>query len=124
MFAHIRQVSLIQVVFQVFVESGVVIRGDLAKVKIGKNSLILENTVIRPAFKILTGGLNFFPAQIGSYTQIGKNCVVEALKIGSYVHIGDNCIIVIQRTAFFLWLQLTPRFVLFRANDALSAIAV
>ncbi len=79
---------------QAVVGSGVLVRGDLAKVKIGKYCLILENCVIRPSFKILSGGLSFFPTQIGSYTHIGKNCVIEALKIGSFVHIGDNCIIV------------------------------
>jgi hypothetical protein len=79
---------------QTVVGSGVLVRGDLAKVKIGKYCLILENSVIRPSFKVLSGGLSFFPTQIGSYTHIGKNCVIEALKIGSFVRIGDNCIIV------------------------------
>jgi dynactin-5 len=79
---------------QAVVGSGVLVRGDLAKVRIGKYCLILENSVIRPSCKLLSGGLSFFPTQIGSYTHIGKDCVIEALKIGSYVHIGDNCIIV------------------------------
>ncbi len=79
---------------QAIVESGVLVRGDLAKVKIGKYCLILENSVVRPSFKVLSGGLSFFPTQIGSYTHIGRNCVIEALKIGSFVRIGDNCIIV------------------------------
>jgi dynactin 5 len=104
-------------VCQALIESGVVIRGDLAKVRIGKYTLILENTAIRPAYKLLTGGLNFFPTQIGSHTRIGKNCVIEALKVGSFVHVGDNCIIVRSSVSLTL-VQRLKRCFFCRASDA------
>ena len=84
----------INFLWQTLIDTDVVIRGDLAKIKIGKCVIVLEKTTIRPSFKSLTGGLSFFPIQIGNYSRIGKNCVIEALKIGSFVHIGENCIIV------------------------------
>jgi len=37
--------------------------------------------------------LSFLPLQIGSYTRIGSQCIIEASSIGSSVTIGDACVI-------------------------------
>eukprot|EP01097_Dermamoeba_algensis_P007610 TRINITY_DN4848_c0_g1_i2.p1 TRINITY_DN4848_c0_g1~~TRINITY_DN4848_c0_g1_i2.p1 ORF type:complete len:139 (+),score=19.14 TRINITY_DN4848_c0_g1_i2:117-533(+) len=79
---------------KVIVRSGVVIRGDLAGVSIGKLSILSENSVIRPPHKKFKGGIAFFPLTIGDFVEIGQNCIVEAVSIGNCVRIGDNCQIV------------------------------
>ena len=92
------------------------VRGDFARVRIGRYCDIGEGTLIRPPFdphayidtkekidksknavdaksrnKSTPSG--FLPLLIGSHTHIGSNCVIEASSIGSRVSIGDNCVI-------------------------------
>jgi len=93
----------------------VVIRGDLAPVQVNKYSTIGAGTVLRPCFIMAApagggGGsappaapaqdpapqaqqLRFIPMTIGSHTQIGPNCIIEAAVIGMGCVIGSNCII-------------------------------
>eukprot|EP01098_Paradermamoeba_levis_P007933 TRINITY_DN3307_c0_g1_i1.p1 TRINITY_DN3307_c0_g1~~TRINITY_DN3307_c0_g1_i1.p1 ORF type:complete len:181 (-),score=33.44 TRINITY_DN3307_c0_g1_i1:227-769(-) len=78
---------------KVVVKSGVVIRGDICVVSIGKYSIIHENTVIRPPYKKFKGGIAFFPLTIGDHVTIGENSMIEAASIGSFVSIGKNCVI-------------------------------
>ncbi|KAK6170298.1 dynactin subunit 5 [Patella vulgata] len=69
------------------------IRGDLANVRIGRNCVISEGAIIRPAFKKFSRGVAFFPLHIGDNVFIGEDSVVNAAQIGSFVHIGKNCVI-------------------------------
>lgn len=59
---------------------GAVIRGDFAKIKIGRNNLIEDNCVIH------TG----VPIEIGDSNTIGHGVVIHSLKIGSSNLIGMN----------------------------------
>lgn len=73
------------------------LRGDLAKVSIGKLAHVGANTVLRPCHKVLKNtNFTFFPILIGSYTMVGEDCVISAATIGSYVKIGNNVLIVKQ----------------------------
>eukprot|EP00162_Nutomonas_longa_P002448 comp13086_c0_seq1/m.17726 comp13086_c0_seq1/g.17726 ORF comp13086_c0_seq1/g.17726 comp13086_c0_seq1/m.17726 type:complete len:176 (+) comp13086_c0_seq1:23-550(+) len=71
----------------------VLVRGDLANVKIGRYCHVGEKSVLRPAFKIMKGSGLCIPLTIGDYTTIGPNCVISAASIGSYVDIGENVVI-------------------------------
>jgi len=74
---------------------GVVIRADIAPIRIGRNVSIQDNTVIHADS----------PLEIGDNTLIGHSAVIHCSKIGSnvliginatildYVEIGDYCII-------------------------------
>ncbi|EKX50008.1 hypothetical protein GUITHDRAFT_135684 [Guillardia theta CCMP2712] len=75
------------------IESDTILRGDMAKIKIGRHCVIKPHAVLRPSFKKSKSGSSFFPMTIGNNTSIGRGSVVEALKVGSCVDIGANCII-------------------------------
>ena len=72
---------------------GVIIRGELAPVKIGKNSIIREDVVLRPSYKRAKGHLKYITMHIGDYVYIGENSIICAARIGNCVYIGKNCII-------------------------------
>lgn len=59
---------------------GAVIRGDIAKIKIGKNVHIQDNCVVHTEFG----------SEIGDNVVIGHAVVVHSRKIGSTVMIGSN----------------------------------
>lgn len=83
----------INIAGKAIIKPGAVIRGDLAIMKIGKNIVIQDNTVLRPPLKKSRVGQTYFPVQIGDYVWIGRDCVVSATMIGSFVEIGDGSII-------------------------------
>lgn len=78
---------------KVIVSSGVIIRGDLANVRVGRHCVISSKAVIRPPFKKFSKGVAFFPLHIGDHVYIGEGSIVNAAVIGSYVYIGKNCVI-------------------------------
>jgi carbonic anhydrase/acetyltransferase-like protein (isoleucine patch superfamily) len=59
---------------------GAVIRGDIAKITIGKNTSIEDNCVVHSAKDII----------IGDNTIVGHGAVVHCKKIGNNVLIGNN----------------------------------
>ncbi|KAL5280823.1 DCTN5 family protein [Megaselia abdita] len=78
---------------KVIVQSGAVIRGDLANVRTGRFCVISKNSVIRPPFKQFSKGIAFFPLHVGDHVFIGENAVVSAAQIGSFVYIGKDAVI-------------------------------
>lgn len=102
---------------KVIVQTGAIIRGDLANVKTGRYCVISQKAVVRPPFKQFSSGcvflvdfeslkpilllayfftcrVAFFPLYIGDHVFIGEGSIVSAASVGSYVYIGKNVIIV------------------------------
>ncbi len=59
---------------------GAVVRGDFASIKIGRNTMIEDNSVVH------TGE----PMEIGDNVTIGHSVVVHGIKIGNNTLIGNN----------------------------------
>eukprot|EP00928_Gymnodinium_smaydae_P099219 TRINITY_DN9401_c0_g1_i1.p1 TRINITY_DN9401_c0_g1~~TRINITY_DN9401_c0_g1_i1.p1 ORF type:complete len:207 (-),score=26.98 TRINITY_DN9401_c0_g1_i1:74-694(-) len=75
------------------VKPGVILRGDLQLLRVGKYSSIGADSVLRPSYKKYKGNLAFFPMTLGEYVTIGERSVISAAQIGSCVYIGDDCVI-------------------------------
>mmetsp|Transcript_66300 Transcript_66300/g.153982 ORF Transcript_66300/g.153982 Transcript_66300/m.153982 type:complete len:209 (-) Transcript_66300:72-698(-) len=75
------------------VKPGVILRGDLQLLRIGKYVIIGESSVLRPSYKKYKGSFAFFPMTIGDYVTIGPRSVISAAQIGSCVDIGEDCVI-------------------------------
>ncbi|SDU47778.1 gamma carbonic anhydrase family protein [Desulfobacula phenolica] len=65
---------------------GAVIRGDMGKITIGKQSVIEDNCVIHSGIP----GEDDSPVSIGDRVTIGHGAVVHSISIGSHVLIGIN----------------------------------
>ncbi|EAT40725.1 AAEL007566-PA [Aedes aegypti] len=78
---------------KVIVQSGAIIRGDLAAVRTGRYCVISKGSVVRPPYKQFSKGVAFFPLQIGDHVFIGEGAIVSAASIGSYVYIGKNAVV-------------------------------
>jgi carbonic anhydrase/acetyltransferase-like protein (isoleucine patch superfamily) len=68
-----------------------VVRGDTGSVRIGGNTMLLDNCVVIGG----RGPINDLPASthIGSYCTIGHSSVVENCVIEDYAIIGSNCVV-------------------------------
>jgi dynactin-5 len=75
------------------IQSGAVIRGDLAQVRIGRYCILRKDCVLRPPYKALQRGFAFYPMQVGTNVIIGEGSVVEAASVGSNVRIGAGCVV-------------------------------
>ena len=83
----------IQVSGRCIISPGVIIRGDLAAVKIGKYTIIGKDVILHPSFKEARGHLKYISLHIGDNVFIDENSIVCASRIGSNVYIGKNCIV-------------------------------
>lgn len=75
------------------VKPGVILRGDLQLLKIGKYVTLNEQCVLRPPYKKYKGSFAFFPLTIGDFVTVGARTVISAANIGSCVDIGEDCVI-------------------------------
>ncbi|XP_064406545.1 dynactin subunit 5-like isoform X1 [Halichondria panicea] len=75
------------------VQTGCIIRGDLANINIGRQCIIEAGSVITPPFRKLSHGGAFYPLQIGDNVIIGEGSIINASSVGSFVQIGKNCVI-------------------------------
>mmetsp|Transcript_20923 Transcript_20923/g.65406 ORF Transcript_20923/g.65406 Transcript_20923/m.65406 type:complete len:209 (+) Transcript_20923:103-729(+) len=75
------------------VKPGVILRGDLQLLRIGKFVIIGESSVMRPSYKKYKGSFAFFPMTIGDFVTIGPRSVISAAQIGSCVDIGEDCVV-------------------------------
>ena len=75
------------------IQTGTVLRGDLAGLSVGTFTSIREECVIRPIFMKQQGRLKYTKMTIGDNVYIDKNCIICALKIGNNVQVGKNCVI-------------------------------
>ncbi|OII77440.1 hypothetical protein cand_009310 [Cryptosporidium andersoni] len=75
------------------IDQGVILRGDLAVIRIGQYVILEPNCIIRPSFKKFKEKYGSIPISIGDCVHIGENSIIMATSIGSNILIGDNCII-------------------------------
>jgi dynactin-5 len=75
------------------VEKGVIVRGDLAAVKVDKFVRIGRDSVVRPPYALFADAIKFIPMSIGRFTQIGKNCIIEAAVIGVGCVVEEDCVL-------------------------------
>ncbi|KXB05690.1 hypothetical protein AKJ50_00195 [candidate division MSBL1 archaeon SCGC-AAA382A13] len=66
---------------------GAVIRGDFAKIKIGKNTCIQDQVIVHPADIYRDEEIEYVPVEIGDNTIVGHRAIIH----GANVH--DECII-------------------------------
>ncbi|KAL0479541.1 dynactin, partial [Acrasis kona] len=75
------------------IEDGVILRGDLESIKIGRYTILCKNCVIRPPSNIGQGEIQHLRMSIGSHVLIGESSIVQSALIHNYVQIGRNCVI-------------------------------
>jgi len=77
------------------VKPGVILRGDLQLLRIGKYVIVGDNSVLRPSYKKYKGNFAFLhmTMTIGDYVTIGPRTIISASSIGSCVEIGEDCVI-------------------------------
>lgn len=74
-------------------QSGTILRGDLATIKMGQYVVVREEVVLRPTYTKSKGKLKYVTLSIGDNVFIDKGSIVCAIKIGNNVHIGKNCVV-------------------------------
>lgn len=72
---------------------GVVLRGDLAAMRLGRFVWIGKGTLIKPCSCRSKGQMQHVPMAVGDCCNIGDDCVVQAASLGSCVEIGDRCVV-------------------------------
>ncbi|MDA9817820.1 gamma carbonic anhydrase family protein [Flavobacteriaceae bacterium] len=75
---------------------GTVIRGDVAKIKIGQNSNIQDNCTIhvtRPNHAQNKTGDAGGPTTIGDFVTVGHNTIIHACTIKNYAFVGMGCVV-------------------------------
>ncbi len=70
-----------------------VLRGDLAKITLGKMCFVNRGVILHPASKMFATGLGFVPLTMGDFVWFGEDAVVRAASIGSCVRIGSRAVI-------------------------------
>ncbi|KAL8443650.1 hypothetical protein Emed_006668 [Eimeria media] len=72
---------------------GVVLRGDLAAMRLGRFVWLGKNTVLQPCSCRSKGQLQHVPMTVGDCCIVGDDCVVQAASLGNCVEIGPRCVI-------------------------------
>ncbi|KAL8450296.1 hypothetical protein Emag_003319 [Eimeria magna] len=72
---------------------GVVLRGDLAAMRLGRFVWLGKNTVLQPCSCRSKGQLQHVPMTVGDCCIVGDDCVVQAASLGSCVEIGPRCVV-------------------------------
>ena len=76
------------------IQSGSILRGDLAQIKMGSYVIIRDEVMLRPTYtKTKQKGLKYVSLTMGDHVFVDRGSIVCALKIGNNVHIGKNCVI-------------------------------
>lgn len=71
----------------------IILRADLAKIYLGRYTILSENVIIKPPMKKQNNQMKFVPVEIGNYCYVDKNTIIQAMKIGNYAKIGKDCTI-------------------------------
>jgi dynactin-5 len=93
--ATLQGASKVELKGRSWIEAEVLLRGDLANLRVGRYCSIGGGTTIAPPVLLGGGGTSgpsptptHAPVSIGSHTTIGNDCRLEAAAIGSYNWIG------------------------------------
>lgn len=89
----IKSSNNIEICDHAILQQRIILRGDLAKVSIGKYVILSEMVVIKPPTKRQNKELRYVPTNIGNYVFVDKGTIIEAMSIGNYVKIGRDCIL-------------------------------
>ena len=71
----------------ILIEDNVVLRGDLAMIVVGRDTILGENVIVHPSLNSNVQPFEYKNLSIGSYCFIGKNSIISSFKIGNYVYI-------------------------------------
>uniref|UniRef100_A0A7S1CBR5 Dynactin subunit 5 n=1 Tax=Bicosoecida sp. CB-2014 TaxID=1486930 RepID=A0A7S1CBR5_9STRA len=91
--AHLAGSQFIKLQGKSILRSGVVVRGDLAPVSIGRYCHLADNCVVRPSYKRFASGFKFIPVSVGDYTSVGEGAVVCAAALGACVSVGAGAVV-------------------------------
>ncbi|KAK7509837.1 trimeric LpxA-like protein [Phyllosticta citriasiana] len=110
--AHISGTANITLGGKTVIQSEVVLRGDLHRLKssstsssstassqhsnaisIGRCTIISPNCTIRPPARVSRGQLSHYPMKIGDNVFIGPHCRISAASISSHVHVGAYAVL-------------------------------
>lgn len=70
------------------IQPRVMLRGDLALIRLGKFVSLGQNTIVRPSAKVTH---RFYTSlRIGDYVSVGEGCVLAGSSIGDFVVIEDH----------------------------------
>lgn len=72
---------------------GAVLRGDFAKIEIGKYTCIQDNAVIHPADFYEENDPKYVPVEIGDYVIVGHQALIHGATIGDECLIGGGAIV-------------------------------
>jgi dynactin-5 len=75
------------------ISNDVLLRGDIARIQIGRFVLLGESGVVRPPMIPVKQGVEPVPVAIGDHVYIGARCVIEAAVVGSCVVIERDCVV-------------------------------
>lgn len=70
----------------------VLLRGDIAPIRLGRFVLLGEAAVVRPTL-LMGKAVEPAPVRVGDYVVVGARSVVEAVSVGSSIVIEGDCII-------------------------------
>lgn len=76
-----------------YIASGVVIRGDLARVVLESYAAVQDGTLLYPAEHFMDGLMEHKEILIGSHVIIGKYCIIQATYVGDAVFIGSSSVL-------------------------------
>lgn len=71
----------------------VLLRGDIAKIQLGRFVLLAPETMLRPPMVLMRHGVEPSPIVVGDYVSIGSGSIIEAAAIGTSVIIEKDCIV-------------------------------
>ncbi|CAD6184598.1 unnamed protein product [Caenorhabditis auriculariae] len=75
------------------IQKDVILRGDLAVIRIGRYCIVQRGTIIRPSLKQFVRKPTMFPVTIGDSVFVEEECVINAAYIGSFVHVGARSVL-------------------------------
>ena len=90
---NFKRMTQIKLNENILIEDNVILRGDLAQIIVGRDSIICENVIMHPSLNSSSQPFEYKTLNVGCCCFIGKNSIISSFKIGNNVFIGENCIL-------------------------------